>query len=178
AVMAYTFRSYMTFSSSGRLYLGELSNKHTVAEEIDISGGQGDVSSEIEILSSRSLVAKAVIASGLNVRLVAQGETRPRYWQWRLSERDPSLFDAALRKVRATNTHFLSRTRDAESLVVRFTSPEAFDVLWPDSESVLASGRLGEPLEVADMTLTLAAPPRPPQAIADSVTTLATGDVF
>lgn len=185
AVMAYTFRSHMTFSSSGRLYLGELSNKHTVAEEIDISGGQGDVSSEIEILSSRSLIAKAVTASGLNVHLTTEGETRPRYWEWRLSERDPELFDAALRRVRATNTHFLSRTRDAEAFMVRFSSPDAFDVLSYGDDGAaqaserLASGRLGEPLEVAGLTLTLTnAPTRSPHTGVPGSSSPSVGEVF
>ncbi len=178
-VMAYTFRSHMTFSSSGRLYLGELSSKQMVADDVDISGGQGDVSSEVEILSSRSLIAKAVTASGLNVRLATEGETLPKYWEWRLSERDPALFDAALRKIRAVNTHFIARTRDAEAFVVRFTSPEAYELSYAGEDGVLALGKLGEPLEAAGLTLTLIpAPHRIPHPMDPETVPVQAGDVF
>lgn len=154
AVMFFTFRSYVFFSSSGRLYLGELSSKTPVGEEVDISVGQSDVGSEVQILSSRSLVGKAILQSGLNVHITNDGEERPRYWKWRISHRDPALFDSALEKVRAVNTDFSERSRDSESFRVRFNTAEAYEVLGENDEPI-RSGVLGQEVEVGRLKMTL-----------------------
>ena len=66
AVMLATLVSRMQFRSVSRLYLGELEESGAKSgarskDEIDLSaGGQGVVGSEIEIIQSRTLVAKAI----------------------------------------------------------------------------------------------------------------------
>lgn len=159
AVLAATLISPMTFSSSGRLYLGELTGgTQPAVDEVELAaGGQGDVSSEVEILMSRSLVAKAVADSGLNVRIRFMNQEPTKYWQWRWSKRDPALVDSALRKLRATNTGFNSRTRDSATVRVRFDSSTGYEVLEPGSGRVLGKGRLGEGVTVDNLTLQLVA---------------------
>lgn len=156
-VLVATLVSPLTFSSSGRLYLGELTSvSPPMGDEMDISAtAQGDISSEVEILMSRSLVARAVSESGLNVRIRHHAHEPPKYWEWRLSKRDPALIDSALRKLRATQTGFNSRTRDARSLRIAFTSPTAYEVRDPATEQVLGSGALGELTTIDNLALTL-----------------------
>lgn len=158
AVMGVTARAHMTFSSSGRLYLGELSSAPTPAsDEVDISAGpQGDVSSEVEILMSRSLIAKAVLESGLNARLTRDGEEPPRYWKWLISDRDPALFDVAYRTLRANHASFEERRRDRASYRLAFHEGGNFDVIEPSApEQVATTGTLGKPVSFQGVTFTI-----------------------
>lgn len=159
AVMGVTARAHMTFSSSGRLYLGELSSVPPPAsDEVDISAGPaGDVSSEVEILASRSLVAKAVLDSGLNARLMRQGEEAPRYWKWVISDRDPALFDVAYRTLRATQASFEERRRDWASYQLIFSDERTFEVVDPGIQpaQTVATGTLGNPVKFQGVEFTL-----------------------
>lgn len=159
SVVVLTLISPMTFSASGRLYLGELTTTPTATgDEVDISAGiHGDVSSEVEILMSRSLVAKAVSTSGLNVQLRFLGERPPLYWNWRLSKRDPNLLDAAVRRLRATQSGFKTRTRDAKMFRISFLDGERYEVRGATSDQVLANGKLGEPISFDNVDLQLKA---------------------
>lgn len=157
-VMGVTLRSHMTFSSSGRLYLGELSSAPPPAgEEVDISAGpQGDVSSEVEILTSRSLIAKAVLESGLNARLMRAGEEQPRYWKWIVSDRDPGLFDVAYRTLRVNHAAFEERRRDRAAYRLAFRDSSNFDVVdlnVPHPQTV-AAGSLGMPVQFQGVEFT------------------------
>lgn len=158
-VMGVTLRSHMTFSSSGRLYLGELSSPQPPAgEEVDLTAGpQGDVGSEVEILTSRSLIAKAVLESGLNARLMRAGETQPRYWNWVISDRDPGLFDVAYHTLRANHAAFEERRRDRASYRLEFRDSSTFDVLdlnGPQAQTV-ATGSLGQAVHFQGVEFTI-----------------------
>src|SRR5262245_55565819 len=86
-VIAVTLISPMEFKASSRLFLGELmAPPQTQTKEgsrVDLSGGGvGDMGSEVEILKSDSLVARAILHSGLNAELRPMGWTPPRYLRW------------------------------------------------------------------------------------------------
>lgn len=159
AVVAATLVSPMTFSATGRLYLGELTTSPAPAsEEVELSTGMhGDVSSEVEILTSRSLVSKAVATSGLNVQLRFLGERPTRYWDWRLSKRDPNLLDAAVRRLRATQSGFKTRTRDSKTYRISFLDGDQYEVRGLTTDAVLATGKLGEPISFENVDLHLVA---------------------
>lgn len=151
AVMALTLLSRMTFRSTARLYLGELEDSAQVAarskDEIDIAAfGQGVVSGEIEIIQSRSLVGRAVLASGLNVGVQALGEPPPRYWRWRLSRRDTSLLASGIEELWAPHSALTDERGREQSYTLRFTTDSEFEV-WAE-ERRLGSGRLGEVTQV------------------------------
>lgn len=173
-VMGVTLRSHMTFSSSGRLYLGELSSAPPPAsDEVDLTAGpQGDVSSEVEILTSRSLIAKAVLESGLNARLMRAGEAQPRYWNWIISDRDPGLFDVAYRTLRANHAAFEERRRDRASYRLEFRDSSAFDVVdvnVPQPQTV-AAGSLGQPVNFLGVEFTITKVPGAEVASGDAFT--------
>jgi len=156
-VMAFTLTSRMQFRSSGRLYLGELGAKDKTvgsAAELDLSGGgQGDLSSEIEIIRSRSLVERAILDSGLNVSLTPAGVSPPRYYKWLLSRRDASLLDVAAQSLRAEDTALTQRSLEPHRYTVRFLTDAEYEL---GSESgTLGRGRLGQALTLDELHLTL-----------------------
>lgn len=165
-VMVITMFSSVKFSASSRMYLGELSSTTTAGgEEAELGPtSNSDIGSEVEILSSRSLVSKAVLLAGINAPIKYLGESSTPYWRWRVSKRDPELFDAALRKVRPTNTDFVTRTRDPVTFLLRFTARDSFQVALPETTDALATGRLGEPLIVNDARIQLLKGEHSPEA--------------
>jgi tyrosine-protein kinase Etk/Wzc len=157
-VMAITLVTRPQFRAGGRLYLGELDAKsHAAApssEEIDLSGGtQSDVWSEVEIITSRALVSRAISSSGLNVDIAPYGQRPVREWRWLTSRRDPALLDVAQRELRASDARLSDGVRSERIYRVRFSSDTSYE-LWSDSQK-LGQGQLGEPLKVPELTLTL-----------------------
>jgi tyrosine-protein kinase Etk/Wzc len=157
AAMYRTLTSPMQFQASGRLYLGELDgNAHPAPAQntIEFSGtGQGELGSEIEIIHSRSLVSRAILASGMNVPIAPVGEEPPVFWRWLLSRRDSALLDRGLREVRAVNAILSEKARDGLSFELRFKTPESYE-LYTENRLV-AVGKLGELLKTDDFELTL-----------------------
>lgn len=156
-VLVSTLSGNMDFRSSGRLYLGEIDTKQRSASssaDLDLSGSaEGRVGGEIEIIKSRSLVGKAVLASGLNVSIAPQGQEPPRFWEWLASERDPGLLDPALREVRAVDTALAPEIRQGQRYVVKFLSAEEYELFSLDRS--LGRGKLGQPLTAGGLTLKL-----------------------
>ncbi|HEY6881372.1 MAG TPA: hypothetical protein VI299_25280, partial [Polyangiales bacterium] len=135
-VMASTLASSMTFRSSGRLYLGELEMRTRVptgsAAQVDISGAaQGDIGSEIEILKSQSLVTKAILDSGLNVRIAPIGWRPPHFLQWLVARRQPQILDVPAREIRVVETALADDAQGALSYDIVFDTPTAYRVLGP-----------------------------------------------
>jgi tyrosine-protein kinase Etk/Wzc len=156
-VMAFTFMSRMAFCSTGRLYLGELGGRATTTGgELDLSAGaNSEASSEIEVLRSRSMVRRAILASGLNVTIAPPGWKPPRFWRWLVSGRDHRLLEVGSREVLAVNTTFKDDGRaDPHEYSVKFSSKSTYRIDDGDGGKPV-QGTLGQPLELPDLTLTL-----------------------
>jgi tyrosine-protein kinase Etk/Wzc len=167
-VMALTLLSKMEFEASSRLYLGELDAKArsslASAEDLELAlGGQSDLASEIEILRSRSLLSRAVREAGLNLEISRLGASPVRYWQWRLSGREPSLLDAADKELRGVRTRLTDESQKDRRFEVAFTSATEFELWSPEVRSLrsripgrlLGRGRLNELLVLSGLELTL-----------------------
>ncbi|MEI9952481.1 MAG: GNVR domain-containing protein [Pseudomonadota bacterium] len=159
-VMVITLLTHMEFSSSGRLYLGELDANGrpggTAAGELELSGdSEGEVGSEIEIIKSRYLVTQAILKSGLNVSLVRAADESPRLWQWLLARRDPALLDVGAREVRVVDAILADRIRTTQSYTIRFKSADEFELLTADGARF--PGRLNEPMNGEGVKLTVIA---------------------
>jgi tyrosine-protein kinase Etk/Wzc len=167
-VMAATLLSTMEFGASSRLYLGELDGKTrssvNSAEDLELAlGGQSDLGSEIEILRSRSLVWRAVHESGLNIEVSRLGSSPVRYWKWRLSGRDPSLLDAADKELRGVRAQLTDESQKERRFEVVFVSAAEFELWSPEVRGIrtripgqlLSRGRIGEPLVLPGLELTL-----------------------
>ncbi len=157
-IMTMTMLASMTFKSSGRLYLGELETKTRAASnsgsEMDLTGGgQGDVGSEIEIMKSQSLVARAISDSGLNVSITPEGWRPPRYWKWLASGRNTHLADAPTEELNAVHTSLSTDTQQAHSYTVTFTTDTEYDLY--EAGNLLGQGKLGRPLIVPGLDITL-----------------------
>ena len=156
-VMAHCLTSPMTFRSTARMYLGENEDKPAVGStSLDIgAGGVSAASSEIEVLRSRSMVKRAILASGLNVRIAPPGWQEPRFWHWLLSRRDPELLDVAAHQVNATETYLADDLYTSRTYHAKFISSKEYTLEGPGIEG--ARGALGQPFKAAGLTMTLVA---------------------
>lgn len=157
-VVALTLVSRLEFRSSGRLYLGELGDAaHPAASrsgEIDLSGDeQADVHSEIEIITSRSLLSRAILESGLNASIVRAGAKPVRYWSWLRSRRDAALLDGTSRELSVENTTLDAAVGRPQKYEVSFSTDTEYDV--SASGRVLGHGRLNERLQIDGLSLLL-----------------------
>jgi len=167
AVMAHCLTSRMTFKSEARLYLGELEAKAQGNNgNIDLTAGNSsEAGSEIEVLRSRSMVRRAILASGLNVTIAPPGWQPPRFWHWLISGRDPALLDGASTQVGATETLLMDDRALRRSFHVVFTN--ASDYVLTGSGMQPARGRIGQPLKTEDLQITLVAGKQGPKAGAE-----------
>ena len=159
-VMGVTLLSRMSFRSVSRLYLGELEESSKSAarssEEIDLSAGHpGVVGSEMEIIQSRSLVSRAILASGLNVAIAEVGRGAPRYGKWLIARRNPALLDVESEQLRAQETRLTDERAQEQIYQLRFSSRSEYEV-WRDDRR-LGAGKLGEVLKVPGADLQLVA---------------------
>jgi tyrosine-protein kinase Etk/Wzc len=153
AVMTFTFSSRMTFRSMGRLYLGEISGK-AQSGELDLTSNQNsEVGSEIEVLRSRSMVKRAIVTSGMNVSIRPPGWHPPRFWRWMLAKRDRNAIDPTSGEIGATDASLPEDAKQSRDFKVKFTSPTDYK-LWVESRPP-AQGKLGEPLTIPGLSLTL-----------------------
>jgi uncharacterized protein involved in exopolysaccharide biosynthesis/Mrp family chromosome partitioning ATPase len=160
AVMAVTLLSPMSFRAVSRLYLGELEEGANRAprskDEIDLSNGsQGVVGSEVEIIQSRSLVAKAILDSGLNVVITATDKPSPRFGQWLLSRRDATRVDVAGQELRVRDARLSGESAREQSYTLRFVSEREFEAQREDGRVGL--GQLGEMIELPGASFRLLA---------------------
>lgn len=154
-VVVLTLRSQMEFASSGRLYLGEISPSTSVRNEaLDISGdSQSDLSSEMEILRSRSLVKQAILDSGLNIEIRVAGAEPVQFYEWLRSGRDLARLDRAARELVATGSTLREDVREPQTFHVHFVSDAQFEITADGAH--LGRAKLGEELNAGDLRLTL-----------------------
>ena len=158
-VLALTLMTHTTFRAAGSLYLGELEGKGQSSgnnsNQLDVFGANhGDMGTEIEILKSQSLVKRAVLESGANVLLAPKGWRPPRYWQWRLSGRDPDLLDAGMERVVARDTELSPRVRLPRTYGITFLTDQEYQVRDADG-GVLGNAQLGMPALFPNLKLTV-----------------------
>jgi tyrosine-protein kinase Etk/Wzc len=165
AVLGLTLVSSMQFESTARVYLGELEKQPARgADDMDLSGGgHGDTATEIEILNSRTLIMRAILASGLNVQIKPPGWSPPRYWRWLSSFRSPSMLEGSTREIGAVDTSLKDRSLASKDYDVHFTSDVDYDItarptIWPWRKQKLepaGHGRIGQKLSYDGLTMTL-----------------------
>jgi len=190
AVVVVTMASHMRFKARGSLYLGELQANSAQApqpDQFDFLGGRsGDVGTEMEILKSRDLIKRAILESGLNVRLSPAGWRAPRYWRWRLGRRDLELLDVGSRALVPRNVALSKNTNVARTFTVTVLKDGKYalaqdgqplgsaafgvELSTPRVKLTLAPGREGPPAEGAQYEMSVT----PLDQVADSVEALLT----
>ena len=148
--------SHMRFAATARLYLGELEDKDrqvsATSEELDLApGAHGDLGSEIEILTSRSLVTRSVLATGLNANVERPGSSPPRYWRWLLSRRSMGMLDEAADELSVADASLTDRSREFATFRVRFTTNVDYELRSDDR--LLGTGRLGGQFQGESLTI-------------------------
>lgn len=159
-VVLQTLFSTMDFRSRARLYLGEIEAQPRTAgaeqSAVELaSSGASEVASEIEIIRSRSLVERAILASGLNVSVSPANQGALRYWRWRWQRRDPALVDAGPSELRAANASYSGRPGQPLRCRARFVTRDTYE-LW-SGRTLLGRGKLGESFKSRSLGLTLSA---------------------
>ena len=160
ALLGITAAARMQFKAKGSLYLGELQNRSTVQasspDQLDfLSGGNGDIGTEIEILKSQNLVERAILESGLNVTIVPSEWSAPRYWRWRLGRRDLRLLDVASRRLVAMNASVSPGGGGKTKFTLRFGADGRYEI-WNGPQR-LGSATLGNEFRGTDLKVTLGA---------------------
>lgn len=152
--MGNALTSKMTFTTTGRLYLGEVGAAKG-DHALDLSGGnQTDMASEMEIVSSHSLVERAVLKSGLNV-LVFPSDWEPlAYWEWRAAGRDLELLKVASVELKASDTRLDEGIRNRQTYSVAFDSNVSY-TLYNSENREVAKGTLGKQLKTQGLSLML-----------------------
>lgn len=157
-VVSLTLLSHMQFVSTARLYLGELTESRGGGEFLLSGGAEGDVSSEMEILRSRTLITDAILESGLNVTITPAGASSVRYYQWLMSRRDPRLLDRAHRRV--TVVRALATGKGEQEFSVVFEENDHYQLLQKGKS--LGRGKLNTELKLPEVRLTLIPGPEGP----------------
>lgn len=157
SVMMHCLSARMTFRSVARMYLGELEGRTQSSNgNLEITqSSSSEAGSEIELLRSRSMVRRAVLASGLNVSIAPPGWESPRFWRWLLAGRSPDLLDVAAPQLIATATSLADDVIGPRTYSVKFLSTTEYVLTGSALEAV--RGTMGQPLKTKDLSLTLVA---------------------
>jgi tyrosine-protein kinase Etk/Wzc len=149
--------SHMRFRVKGSLYLGDVQSREgrqsNMPDQFDFSGGRrGDVGTEVEILKSDALIERAIVESGLNVKLTPVGWRPPRYLNWLLLRRNLDALDLGTRRVNVEAT--LPPTASyKQAFSVRLRSNHIEYELLRDGTS-LGKAAIGSELQTQALTLT------------------------
>jgi len=92
------FTAVPQFTATGTLYLGDAQSASGAAT--DASGlfsqnfaSQSDIETQIELITSKSIVQQALLETGLNAQIVPSYATKLRFWRWRFKDhRDIAAF--------------------------------------------------------------------------------------
>lgn len=161
ARLAMILFSSMEFRAQGSLFLGDVQHATALEPTLDFLGGaaRGGLATEIEILRSDSLLGRAIVESGQNLRVERQDRARVSMWKWLASGRDQRALSPEIvargpgpRTAARTDTRVAVRVLDRSRYELR------------DGERVLATGTFGVPLSTPELELTLtpADPVQPP----------------
>jgi uncharacterized protein involved in exopolysaccharide biosynthesis/Mrp family chromosome partitioning ATPase len=158
AGMSFALFTRMRFATKSRMYLGELEDKGQPytppSHEIDVaSSDRGDLGSEIEILKSRSLVSRAILASGLNTVVTMPTWSPPRYITWLRSGRSPRLLDVAGEEIAVVDTYLTDRSAPSASFGVTFVDGTQYEVRSGDR--LIGHGRLGDNVQAEGVSIRL-----------------------
>lgn len=155
-VMVVTMAARMDFTLRSSLYLGDLQGNGALLDALSSQFGmeKGEVGTEIEIIRSRELMTQAVLASGLNTRLTPSGWGPPRYWRWRLEQRNVGALQGAWNELRAVSTRLTGTgSGDRREVELWFKTPTEYEVR--EHDEVLGSSKLGDILMLPGLELTL-----------------------
>jgi tyrosine-protein kinase Etk/Wzc len=158
AGMSFALFTRMRFATKSRLYLGELEDKGrpdaAPSHEIELaSSGRSDLGSEIEILESRSLVSRAVLASGLNAVVTMPTWSPPRYLTWLMSGRSPRLLDAPSEEIAVVDTYLADPSAPSATFHVTFVDDAQYEVR--SGGRVIGHGKLGDTVQAEGLILRL-----------------------
>jgi tyrosine-protein kinase Etk/Wzc len=147
----------MSFSSTGRLYLGELDSNdkaHAPSGSFDfVAAGASDVASEIEIIKSQSIVHDAIAKTSLNATVAPADWSAPRFGEWLLRNRDSKLLIGAERDLIVRAAALRDGLLKAKEYDVRFVSETEFEVY--ENDQPLGHGLIGQPFNSPNASFTL-----------------------
>ncbi|MFM2416985.1 MAG: hypothetical protein RL385_1708, partial [Pseudomonadota bacterium] len=135
-----------SFTAQGRLFLGDIEKALPRSQSTFelATANITDVSSEMDIVRSESIMFRAIDRAGLNVMVVPEGGKRLRMAGWLLRGKDPATLDPALAKIRIVHADIDAGEVGLAQVTLRFTSPNEFEVTQEGHQAV--RGKLGEPL--------------------------------
>lgn len=151
-VMGYTLLSPMVFEADARLYLGELATSPSERENPLANTEASDVATEIEILQSRSLVERAVLAAGLNVDLYEPGYEPMDYLAWRRSGRDVEALAETSGRLLAQHVRY-SGPEDEPSFDIEFIAESQYRVT--EGGKAVGQGTLGTTFKAGGLEMIL-----------------------
>jgi tyrosine-protein kinase Etk/Wzc len=158
AGMSFALLTRMRFATKSRMYLGELEDKGRPdappSHKIDVaSSGRSDLGSEIEILESRSLVSRAILAAGLNTVVTTPTWSPPRYLTWLMSRRSPRLLDVAGEEIAVVDTYLADRSAPSATFGVAFVNDAQYEVR--SGARLIGLGKLGDQVQAEGLTVRL-----------------------
>ena len=150
-VSAVADRFTTEFRSRARMHLGELERHRTDPMGL-MKQSRQNLNTEIALLTSDTIVEKAVLAAGTNVQLGQRGWQRPNYGQWRKSGRDHEYLDLPSQSILVTDAKPRSLAQGARTYRIMFNDAKSFHVYGEDGHSQ-GVGRLGRVFRGKDVTM-------------------------
>jgi tyrosine-protein kinase Etk/Wzc len=95
--LAFVFHAAPQFTATGALYLGDAQSASGGTPDSSNLFNQNysvesDIETQIELITSKAIVQKALLETGLNARIQPENATTLRFWRWRI--RDHGNIDA------------------------------------------------------------------------------------
>ncbi|WP_232821339.1 GumC family protein [Acidithiobacillus ferrivorans] len=152
------------FNAKGTLYLGQAEKDHSgsssgvegLSQLTGIAQGSSMVT-QIEILQSRDIVRRAILASGINAQAWKTGHPPSGLTDagWRLGGEKLSLYAPAADALRALYAHVTDPSLKGQTLTVDFGSGGHYRILH--DQQVLLTGQLNQPAVGSGLRLELRA---------------------
>ncbi|MBI4821015.1 MAG: polysaccharide biosynthesis tyrosine autokinase [Deltaproteobacteria bacterium] len=152
-----TLRATMVFTAKGSLYIApqaDFGTSPTSAFDFYGFDASSRLATEIEILRSREIVRSAIEHSGLNASVREAGVEPVRFLKWLTSGRELSLLEP---RIDVRDVRLDERVGTAKFEVV-FAQGGLFEI---SGKSGKTAGRLGAPVKLPGLTITLASSSTP-----------------